>query len=180
MTLICCWVCFEPPPSALKVTLPAFAAERRRLQHGARSCRSTYPACMALSSKPAGRRCCCRLTRQTDGRTLDRYIDPAPHTMRAASIIEKRFFSRESLGSEIWGPPLAVLVNGCCKCRGPVGVNGFTWFWACKKSKRRFWKKTTERIKFGFGFPFPIPHCVMRKFRYFPAELRPELQAWKI
>jgi len=28
-------VCVESPPSALNVTLPAFAAERRRLQHGA-------------------------------------------------------------------------------------------------------------------------------------------------
>ena len=27
----------EPPPSALNMTLPAFAAERRRMQHGARS-----------------------------------------------------------------------------------------------------------------------------------------------
>jgi len=30
-------VCVEPSPSALNVTLPAFAAERRRLHHGARS-----------------------------------------------------------------------------------------------------------------------------------------------
>jgi len=28
-----------------------------------------------------------RRDRQTDGRTLDRYVDPAPHTMQAASII---------------------------------------------------------------------------------------------
>jgi len=48
----------------------------------------------ALSSKPAGRRCCCRSMgqththslRQTDGRTFDRYIDPALHTMRSASM----------------------------------------------------------------------------------------------
>ena len=30
-------VCVEPPPSAFNMTLPAFAAERGRLQHGARS-----------------------------------------------------------------------------------------------------------------------------------------------
>ena len=29
---------------------------------------------------------CYRRDRQTDGRTPDRYVDPAPHTMRAASI----------------------------------------------------------------------------------------------
>jgi len=33
----CKQVCVEPPPSALNTTLPACAAERRCLQHGARS-----------------------------------------------------------------------------------------------------------------------------------------------
>jgi len=63
----------EPRPSALNTTLAAFAAERRRLQHGA--C-STAPATidryllqtLAISSKPTGRRCCCRSTGQTDRR----------------------------------------------------------------------------------------------------------------
>jgi len=71
-------------PSALNVTLPAFAAERRRLLHGARG-RSLSPAQMALSSKPAGSQHCCRSMGQTDGQTLDRYINLAPHTMREAS-----------------------------------------------------------------------------------------------
>jgi len=65
-------VCVQPPPSALNVTLPAFAAgaERRRLLHCARSCRLIHPpAHRALSSKPAARRCCCRSMGQTDGRT---------------------------------------------------------------------------------------------------------------
>ena len=48
------------------------------------------PAGRALSSKPAARHCCCRLMDQTDGRTdkrtLDRCIDPAPHTMLAVSV----------------------------------------------------------------------------------------------
>jgi len=39
-----------------------------------------------LSSKPAGRRCCCRSTGQTGGRAPHRYIDRASHTMQAASI----------------------------------------------------------------------------------------------
>ena len=46
------------------MTLPAFAAERRRLQHAVRSYRSP-----ALSSKPGGRRFCFRSMGQTDGRT---------------------------------------------------------------------------------------------------------------
>ena len=53
-----------------------FAAERRRLHHGARSYRSISRARRALSSKPAGRRCCCRSTGQTgermDARPLHR------------------------------------------------------------------------------------------------------------
>jgi len=59
-------VCVEPPPSALNMTLPAFVAERWRLQHGAHSYLSMSPADRALSSKPAGHR---RRGRQTDGRT---------------------------------------------------------------------------------------------------------------
>ena len=67
-------VCSEPPPSALNMTLSVFGAERRL---GA--C-STAPAAIdqyllqipALSSKPAGHRCCCRSTGQTDTRTDDR------------------------------------------------------------------------------------------------------------
>jgi len=47
------------------MTLPAFAAERRRPQHDAHSHQAIFPAC----SKPTGRRCCCRSMRQTDGRT---------------------------------------------------------------------------------------------------------------
>jgi len=62
----CEQVCVEPRPSALDVTLPAFAAERRRLQlvRVARSYRPISP----LSSKPAGRRCCYRSMGQTNGR----------------------------------------------------------------------------------------------------------------
>jgi len=45
-----------------------------------------FPARRVLSSKPAGRCCCCRSMGQTDGRTSERYTDPVPHTMRAASL----------------------------------------------------------------------------------------------
>jgi len=69
------------------VRLSAFAAERRRLSM-APEAGDRFPAGRALSSKPAGRRCCCRSTEETDGRTLDRYIDPAPHTMLAALTMQ--------------------------------------------------------------------------------------------
>jgi len=76
------------------MALPAFAAEHRRLQHGARSapaaidvdisCRQgprqqTRRPPLLLSIDVTGRR--------TDRRTPNRYIDPVPHTMRAASIM---------------------------------------------------------------------------------------------
>ena len=57
---------------------------------GARRCRSISPARRSLRSKRAARRCSGRQTGQidgqTDGQTLDRYIDPASHTMRAMSM----------------------------------------------------------------------------------------------
>ena len=74
--------------SAVDMTLPEFAAERRaaaQLLPVARRCRSISFARTTLSSKPAACRCCARLMGQTDGRTPDRFIDPAPHTMRTVS-----------------------------------------------------------------------------------------------
>jgi len=67
-------VCVQPHHSAVNTTLPAFATERRAttpllLGAGAGRCRSISPVRMALSSKPTARRCCCRSTGQTDGRT---------------------------------------------------------------------------------------------------------------
>jgi len=57
----------------VNVTLPAFAAERHAVARatalllpGAWRCRSIVFARTALSSKPAARRCCVRLTGQTD------------------------------------------------------------------------------------------------------------------
>ena len=70
------------------MTTPAFAAERRRTSSGYRS---ISPARRAQSSKPAGRLAAAdRRDRRTDGRTADRYIEPAPHTMRTAST-RRRF-----------------------------------------------------------------------------------------
>ena len=58
-------VCVEPRPSALNMTLPAFAAERGRLQETSIDSWYMVPAAIdryllpALSSKPAARRRCC-------------------------------------------------------------------------------------------------------------------------
>jgi len=66
---------------AVNVTLPAFAAERRCLQHGARSTpavitRSLLPAAKGLAAnEPASGRCFCRSMGQTDGRTDRRTPD---------------------------------------------------------------------------------------------------------
>ena len=84
-------VCVQPRPWAVNVTLPTYAAERPAaapllLGAGFRCCRSIFPARTALSSKPVARRCCCRSMGQTDGRTLDRFVDPAVRSMRAVSL----------------------------------------------------------------------------------------------
>jgi len=87
---------------AVNIALPAFAAERRaaaRAQRrcccmGTRRCGSISLVSTALSSKPAARRYSGRMMVQTDGRTLpvcrtdrralDRFINPAPHTVGSA------------------------------------------------------------------------------------------------
>jgi len=81
------------------VTLPAFAAERRAAARGCGAAAAGRPALSidifartALSSKPTARRCCVRqmgqTDRRTDGRTPDRFMHPAPHTMRTVSKSE--------------------------------------------------------------------------------------------
>ena len=89
---LCQQVCVEPPPSALSVML-LFAAECRRLRH---TC-SYWLVCSYWSISPA---CSCSAANapadvtavnRTDRRMHDSYIDSAPHTMRAASIIGTRF-----------------------------------------------------------------------------------------
>ena len=58
----------EPRPSALNMTLPVFAAERRRLlQISIDSCWYAAPAdaCASAHCKPVARRCRCRSTGQT-------------------------------------------------------------------------------------------------------------------
>jgi len=85
-------VCIEPPPSALNVTLPAIAVERRRTCSTVRAAIDRSRASRALSNKPADRCCCCRSMGETDGRsptdgrTPEHYIDLAANTMREAPI----------------------------------------------------------------------------------------------
>ena len=89
--LIITSLCSASYTSCQRGTARALAAERRAATPcccrapGGRRCRSISSAHTALSSKPAARRSCGPMMRQTDGRTLDRFIDPAPHTMRAVS-----------------------------------------------------------------------------------------------
>ena len=76
--------------SAVSMTLPAFAAERRRLLSIGLS-----PASGALSSTHTASRSCCRTMGHTDGRTLDRCIDLAScnacyEGMRVVSIVRRR------------------------------------------------------------------------------------------
>jgi len=68
------YVCVRPRSSAVNTTLPAFAAERRRLlsidiswQRGAQQQTRRTPLLLSIDGTDG----------QTDGRTLDRFIDPA-------------------------------------------------------------------------------------------------------
>jgi len=74
----------EPRTSALNMTLPAFAAERRRLW------RYRLIACTrrrrSAANQPHAAAAVDRWNRQTDGRTFDRYVDPAPYHRYAGSV----------------------------------------------------------------------------------------------
>ena len=86
----------QPSTTAINVTLLAFAADRRvamrraaaaALQLGARRCRSISPTRGEPSSKrPHAAAAVDRWDRQTDGRTPYRFIDHAPHVMRAMPL----------------------------------------------------------------------------------------------
>jgi len=71
-------VCVDPAPSAVNVTLPAIAAERRRLLHGAQQQTRRPPLLLSIDGTD----------RRTDGRTLDRYLNRAAHIARAASKMQ--------------------------------------------------------------------------------------------
>jgi len=94
------------------MTLPAFATERRAAASLLLSAPGTRYRRLQLSidishshgvqqQKPAGHRCCCRTMGQTDGRTPDRYTDPAPHTVRAASIKIKYLKSKNLVKTKL-------------------------------------------------------------------------------
>jgi len=68
------------------MTLPEFAAEHRRLPHGVRSASTESSAASPSAAVVTVGRWDRQTDGRTDGRTTDSYIDPAPHTMGAASI----------------------------------------------------------------------------------------------
>ena len=94
-------VCVEPP-SALNVTLPAFAAQRRRLQNDACStitalCRYLLPTGSSAANPPAAADAVDRWDKWTDRQLT---ITQTLHTMWAASISQR---SREN-----WTPSLSL------------------------------------------------------------------------
>jgi len=74
------------------VALPAFAAVRRRLQRarGTHSAPAAFDRWLLLvgrsAANPPTAIAAAETDRQTDGRTPDRFVNPAPHIMLAASI----------------------------------------------------------------------------------------------
>ena len=84
-------VCVQSPASAVKVTLPAFAAERRRLLHGACSApaaidRYLLPAGRSAANSPAAMVAVDRWDRRTDGRTDARSLHEPYSTYYAGSV----------------------------------------------------------------------------------------------
>jgi len=74
------------------MTLPACAAELRRLQHDARIAltaidRYILPARRSAANPPTAVAAVDRQDARKDGRTTKRYMDPAAQTMPAASIM---------------------------------------------------------------------------------------------
>jgi len=63
-----------------------------RWEPGGRRCRLISPGHTALSSKPAARRGCGPMMGQTDGRTLDRFVDPASHCATVFENMHCTFF----------------------------------------------------------------------------------------
>jgi len=94
-------ICVQPHTSAVNVTLPAFAAERRRSTAAAplaasstiqqqRRCLPSIDISSPQGAQHQTRRTLLSLSiewtdRRTDGRTLDRFVNPAPHTVWAVS-----------------------------------------------------------------------------------------------
>ena len=82
MSMMMTMKCVEPRTSALNMTLPACGA-------GVPAIDRYIPP--AFSSKLVGRRCCCRLTEQTDGRT-DTRPSHRPRTACSTGSVNIRNF----------------------------------------------------------------------------------------
>ena len=119
-------ICVQLPTHADNVALPAFA---RRWPC---SSRSISPACMAHGSKPtAASLLLWALLGQTDGRTLDRCIDPAPRSMRTVPPINSQMSSyfatsyyRVPSQRRFFETRCRLYRNGSCRklTKGPVCV----------------------------------------------------------
>ena len=101
-------LCVEPPA----MVLLAFAAECWRPQHGARSYRSisaAYTGAQQQTRRPPLLLSIDGTDRRADRRTLGCYIDPAPPTVRAVSVITGTAWA-------IWPAlPIIHLLNKCKK-----------------------------------------------------------------
>ena len=100
----------EPPSSAHNMTLPAFAAERRRMH-------VPIDLSAQLSSKAlqphvaTARRCCCRPTGQTDRRTLRSQIESTKldaqngmetRELRSGNVAETKLLRPYSIGPNLY------------------------------------------------------------------------------
>jgi len=146
------------------MTLPAFAAERRRAcstaPQRARSYRSMSPAHRALSSRATGSRCCYRSMGQTDGRTDSRPLHRPWSACCAGSVNSWRRLHSVNIGSATKKDRVTVY-----RMTGEVLILYFT--------RRNSWSDTEGRlsmstialsyaslpIKFACSLCCPIPKC---------------------
>jgi len=99
-------VCVQPRSSAVRMTLPAFAAERRAAASLLMVYVAPAPAAVglylrSLSSKPAACRCCCRLTGQKDDGQADAWPLHRPCSACYAGSANKILHKR-CLQSSYW------------------------------------------------------------------------------
>jgi len=109
--------------------------------------RSTFPASLALTSKPAAAACRGRRTHrqthgQTDGQTPERHIDPAPHTMRAVSM------GNESVPIQLaqcWFPRLAIS-TGKNIDRRPISQTKYTEAILSNSTRKLIWLEIAKMM----------------------------------
>jgi len=103
----------EPPPSALNMTLPAFAALSADTEPAA----GAVLQAPALSSEPAGRRCCCRSMGQTDGRADARPLHRPCSAYDAGSVNKATSVLSCRKLDAVHSTAPRVSASGCCSSR---------------------------------------------------------------